>query len=81
MNSCDDCFRLENRLHGASDVYVSLVIQHDKMIRDGAADPNALDDAMRKARRRRHAAARLLLAHRKTHAESTQPKTHVAGQS
>jgi hypothetical protein len=80
MNSCDHCLRLESRLQTASDHYVSLITQHDKMIQESSA-ASAVADAKRKARRRRNAAARLLLAHKSTHEELPVPKADAATQA
>jgi len=80
MDSCDDCMMLEQELWRASEHYVGLIVQHDQMLRDGKPDTSPLDDAIKKARRRRNAAARLLLAHRGTHEEFSRPKTRTAGQ-
>src|SRR5260370_9139126 len=63
MESCDECLRLEQRLRSASEHYGSLIVQHDQMTREGKPDANALDNAIRRARRRRNAAGRLLLYH------------------
>jgi hypothetical protein len=79
MDSCGDCLRLEQQLRSASDHYVGLIVQHDQMIRNGASDASALDNAITKARRRRNAAARLLLAHRGTHEDLSRAKTRAAG--
>jgi hypothetical protein len=67
MESCDECLRLEQRLRSASEHYVSLTDQHDQMIREGKAEASALDNAIKRARRRRNAAGRLLLYHRINH--------------
>ena len=67
MKPCDECLRLENRLQRASEHYVSLILQHDQMIGDSNSEDSALENLMRDARRRRNAAARLLLAHRGRH--------------
>ena len=77
MESCGDCLRLENRLRAASEYYVSLIVEHDQMIRVGDSEVGVVEDLMRKARRRRNAAARLLLAHRASH-EDSRPKTATA---
>ena len=63
MESCDECLRLEQRLRTASEHYASLIVQHDQMTREGKPDASALDNAIRRARRRRNAAGRLLLYH------------------
>ena len=67
MESCDECLRLEQRLRSASEHYVSLIVQHDQMIREGKPDASTLDHAIQRARRRRNAAGRLLLYHRINH--------------
>ena len=80
MEACNECLRLEQRLRTASEDYFNLIVQHDQMMRDGNSEASALEDTMRKARRRRNAAARLLLAHRGTHEDLSLPKTITAGQ-
>ena len=80
MESCNDCLRLENRLRRASEHYVRLILQQDRMIRDGDAEASAFEDAMREGESWRNAAPRLLLAHRKGHEDSSRPKTRTAGQ-
>lgn len=72
MNTCDSCLKLENCLPEASDHYVSLITQHDKMIGNGD-EVKALEFAIRNARTRRNAAARLLLAHKSTHEDLSCP--------
>jgi hypothetical protein len=67
MNACRDCERLEHELRRLSEQYISLVVQHDQLIRDGNQDVGILDHAIKKARRRRNAAARLFLDHRINH--------------
>ena len=68
MESCDECLRLEQRLRSASEHYVSLIVRHDQMIREGNPDASTLDNAIQRARRRRNAAGRLLLYHWINHA-------------
>ena len=80
MDSCDDCTMLEVELQRASEHYVRLIVQHDQMLRDGKPDAIMLDIPIKKARRRRNAAARLLLAHRGTHEDLSLPKTRTAGE-
>jgi hypothetical protein len=80
MDSCDGCLKLKSRLRGACEHYVRLIVQHDQMIRDGNPEADALDNTIKRARRRRNAAARLLLAHRGTHEDLSLPKTRTAGQ-
>ena len=80
MDSCDNCTRLEEELWRSSEHYVRLIVQHDQMLRDGKPDAIMLDIPIKKARRRRNAAARLLLAHRGTHEDLSLPKTRTAGQ-
>ncbi len=80
MNSCAYCMRLESRLQTASDHYISLITQRDKMIQDSSA-ASAVENAMQKARRRRNAAAKLLLAHKSTHQELPDPRADVAMQA
>jgi hypothetical protein len=38
MNACNDCERLEHELRRASEQYVSLIVQHDQLIRDDNLD-------------------------------------------
>lgn len=61
MESCDECLRLEQRLRSASERYAELIVQHYKF-RDGEPDVT-FDNAIKRARRRRNAAGRLLLYH------------------
>jgi len=60
MEPCDDCTMLEHELWRASDHYVGLIVQHDQMMRDGKPEASTLDITIKRARRRRNAAARLL---------------------
>ena len=78
-NSCQDCLILEHELSRASEYFIGLIVQHDQMIRDGNPAAIELEGAMRNARRRRTAAARLLLTHRQSH--EAQPKTRTAGET
>lgn len=78
MESCDDCAMLEHELSRASEHYVSLITQHDQMIRNSAPNASTLDNPIKKARRRRNATARLLLSHRASH--EARPKTRTAGE-
>jgi len=71
---------LEEEVWRSSEHYVNLIVQHDKMIREGKPDASTLDNPIKRARRRRNAAARLLLAHRGTHEVFSLPKTRTAGQ-
>ena len=80
MDSCDDCTILEDELQRASEHYVRLIVQHDQMMRDGKPEASTLDITIKRARRRRNAAARLLLAHRGTHEDLSLPKTRTAGE-
>ena len=80
MDYCDNCTRLEEELWRSSEHYVRLIVQHDQMLRDGKPDAIMLDIPIKKARRRRNAAARLLLAHRGTHEDLSLPKKMTAGQ-
>ena len=65
MESCDECLRLEQQLRSASERYAELIAQRYK-IRDGERDAT-LDNEIKRARRRRNAAGRLLLYHRINH--------------
>lgn len=67
MESCDECFRLEQRLRSASEHYASLILQREQMIREGTPGANTLVHTIQKARRRRNAAGRLLLYHSINH--------------
>jgi hypothetical protein len=78
--SCGDCLRLEQRLRSASELYVSLIVQHDQMMREGKPDASTIDNAIKNCRRRRNAAGRLLLDHRINHEALSRPKTRTAGQ-
>ena len=80
MEFCDDCTMLEEEVWRSSEHYVNLIVQHDQMIREGKPDASTLDNPIKRARRRRNAAARLLLAHRGTHEVFSLPKTRTAGQ-
>ena len=80
MEICNQCLRLANRHRGAREHYINLIVQHDQMIREGKSDASTLDITIKRARRRRNAAARLLLAHRGTHEDLSLPKTRTAGQ-
>jgi len=79
VEPCRDCSNLDEDLRLASESYVGLIVRHDQMIRDGKLDDGALESATRKARRKRNAAARLLLSHRRTHEDFSWPKTATAG--
>ena len=80
MKSCDDCFKLENRLRRTNEHYIRLILQQDRMIRDGDAEASAFEDAMQEAQSGRASAARDLLAHRRTHQAFSLLKTRTAGQ-
>ena len=80
MERCPACSKLDEELRLASETYVSLVVQHDKMVRDSKLDDDARENAIRKARRRRTVAARLLLVHRRAHEDLSRPATRAAGQ-
>ena len=77
MTPCNHCVRLENWLQAASDQYVSLVTQHNKMIQE-SIEARTVENATRKAQRRRNAAARLFLAHKRTHEDFARPKVSAA---
>jgi hypothetical protein len=80
MNSCHHCLRLESWLQAASDHFVSLITQHDQMIQE-SREASVVEEAMREARRRRNAAARLLLAHKGRHEDLARPKVIAAKQA
>jgi hypothetical protein len=81
MDSCDDCVMLEQRLRAASEYCFSLIVQHDQMIRDGRPNATTLDRAIQEARLTRNAAGRLLLDHRISHEDGSQPKTRAPAQT
>ena len=73
MDFCGDCLRLENRLCRANDHYVSLILQEDRMVRDGNGETvmfTFVEDALHDALNERSSAAGDLLAHRQLHADS-----------
>ena len=79
MKSCADCVMLERRLFDASEYYVDLIVQQDRMIRDRNPEASELEESVREARRRRDLAAQDLLAHRREHDELSSPaKTSAA---
>jgi hypothetical protein len=63
---------LDDELFSANGHWVSLVLQQNRMVRDGNPAASKLDDAIRKASRRRDAVARLMTAHLKKHEETVQ---------
>jgi hypothetical protein len=81
MDSCDDCVMLDQRFRAASEYYVSLIVQYDQIIRDGKPNASALDSVMREARYRWNAAGRLLLDHRISHEDESQPNTRALAQT
>ena len=80
MESCGECLWLENRLRRANNYYIRLILQQDRMIRDGDAEASAFEDAMQEAQSGRASAARDLLAHRGTHQALSLLRTRTAGQ-
>src|SRR5437773_10265510 len=64
MESCGECLWLENRLQRANNYYIRLILEQDRMMRDGDAEASAFEDAMQEAQSGRASAARDLLAHR-----------------
>jgi hypothetical protein len=72
---------LEQRLRAASEYWVSLIVQHDQMIQDGKPNANTLGSAIQEARLARNAAGRLLLDHRISHEDGSQPKTRAPVQT
>ena len=70
---------LEHRLSEASERYVGLIVQQDRLIRDDNRE-TGLEDAIREARSRRTCVARDLLSHRGTHHRSG-AKTRAATQT
>ena len=80
MESCDSCLRLENRLRAASQHYAELIVQHRQIMRDAEPDASTLDNAIKRARRRRNAVGRRLLDHWINHEALSRPKTMTAGQ-
>ena len=79
MESCDECLWLENQLRRAHNYYIRLILQQDRMIRDGEAEASAFEDAMQEAQSGWTSAARDLLAHRRAHQALSRPKTRTAG--
>ena len=80
MESCCECLWLEQRLRSANNYYIKLILQQDRMIRDGDAEASAFEDAMQEAQSGRASAARDLLAHRGTHQALSLLRTRTAGQ-
>ncbi len=80
MESCCDCLMLEHRLSEASEHYVDLIVQQDRLIRDDNRETSGLADAIQEARTRRTCVARDLLSHRRTHHRS-HAKTRAATQT
>ena len=68
IDSCRHCLRLEQRFRDASEQYVSLIVQHDQMIRDGEPNASSLERPIQQAQLRRNAVGRLFLDHRINHA-------------
>lgn len=79
MDFCDDCLNLANRLQLASEHYVNLSVQQDRIIQDGNARAGAFEHVMQEAQSRVISAAQELLAHRGTHEGLSRPKTRTAG--
>ena len=79
MESCGDCLLLEHRLSEASEHYVGLIVQQNRLIRDNHREASGLEDAIREARSRRTSVARDLLSHRRIHGHS-HAKTQAAAQ-
>jgi len=67
MEACGDCKTLKQEFWRAREHYVSLIVQHDQMIRDSGSKTSTLDTAIKKARRRRNDAGRRFLDHRISH--------------
>ena len=67
MESCCDCLILEHRLSEASEYYVGLIVQQDRLTRDVNREVRGLEDAIREAIGRRTSVAADLLSHRRIH--------------
>jgi hypothetical protein len=80
MKSCDECVRLRQRLQRANDQYIRLIIEQDRMTRDGNARPGDFEDVIQEGQSRLISAAKDVLAHRGTHKGLSRPKTRTAGQ-
>ena len=80
MEACGDCKTLKQEFWRAREHYVSLIVQHDQMIRVGKPEASRFDNRTKRARRKRTAAARLLLAHRGNHEDLSRPKITTATQ-
>ena len=59
MESCGDCLVLEHRLSEASEHYVDLIVQQNRVMRDNHREASGLEDAIREARSRRTSVARI----------------------
>ena len=72
MEVCDECLKLAKRFSRANDQYVSLLLQEDRMERDGFGETmtfSVVEDELRKAENKRSYMSGLLLSHRRTHEE------------
>jgi hypothetical protein len=78
MEPCRDCMALEDELFSANGRWVSLVLQQNRMVREGNPAAITLEDAIRRARRRRDAVTRLLTAHLKKHDDLSSTKMRTA---
>jgi len=70
MKFCNECISLQERLSRANDQYVSLLLQQERMARDGYRETwtfGVIEDALRDAENVWRSVARLLMAHRGTH--------------
>src|SRR5258708_31614321 len=79
MEACNECLMLEQRLRAASEHYVSLIVQHDHMIREGNSEARTIDNPIQNARRRRNTAGRLLMDHWINHAALSRPQDKDIG--
>lgn len=67
VEACSECLMLESRLRAANHCYVSLVLKQDRIVRDGHAEPPALENAIHSADVIWNSVTQDLLAHRTIH--------------
>ena len=80
MGSCDQCTRLVYKLYRANGHYVSLILQHDCIIRDGQADvgrveAEMLEHTIERAEHTRDWVTHALLSHLAGHYQERRPDT------
>jgi hypothetical protein len=81
MELCGECLMLESRLQAANNYYVSLILQQDRMVRDGNAEAKAFENAIEQAQGIRTSVTHDLLAHCTVHnVLASRLKTRTAGQ-